>query len=75
MDVLFEAYALPPGQAILWPPSMNILLKRLLEARYILIQKNPFGGADIGGFQISPDFLMITPEGRAFIVEFGQHEL
>jgi HNH endonuclease len=75
MDILFDAYTLTAGHVLLWPPVMQIMLKRLLESGYILIQ--PPGGAQVsmGGLRMSPDHLSITAKGRAFVEELGLHEL
>ena len=74
MDILFEASKLAQGQAIEWPPVMNILLKRILEAGLVHIHKARASVA-LQGMQASPDYLVITDKGRKLIDELGIKEL
>lgn len=74
MDILFDAARLGPGQGIMWTPVMMVLIRRILEAGYIQVIKSG-SGVVINGLQQSPDYLVITSEGRSFLAEFGQHEL
>jgi len=74
LDILFELYQAQPNASIQWPPFMNILIKRIIEAGYIGIQKAQ-GGVHIMGMQANPDYLLITPKGRKFVEELGLHEL
>ena len=53
---------------------MLVLIRRLLEAGYIHVHEQE-GAVILGGLKQSPDFLVITPKGRAFLGEFGEHEL
>ena len=70
--MLFEAAKLPSAKhAILFPPFLNLLIKRLLDAGYVAIQKNIGGGINASGLQISPDFLRITDKGREFIASLS----
>lgn len=74
VDVLFEAYRLPIGQGIQWPPFMRLLIKRLLEAGYIARVEQK-GGVFIGGMKSDPDFLVITEKGKEFVASLGfEHE-
>lgn len=74
LDILFELFRIPADRAIQWPPFMNILLKRVLDAGYVRIQKAS-GVVEIDGMQANPDFLLITDKGRGFVNELGLHEL
>ncbi|MFH1923016.1 MAG: HNH endonuclease signature motif containing protein [Planctomycetota bacterium] len=75
LDILFELYRTGPGAVIQWPPFMHILIKRIIEAGYISVQKAPAGSVEIMGMQAHPDSLVITEKGRAFVEELGLHEL
>lgn len=74
MDLLFEAYRLPTGQAIEWPPFMNILIKRARDAQLLVIHKARSSIA-LNGMQASPDYLTITDKGRKFVDDLGITEL
>jgi hypothetical protein len=71
VDILFEAAKLQPGNAIAYPPTILLLVKRLLEAGYIVVQKNPHGSAASFGMQISPDLLGITAKGIEYVNSLG----
>jgi hypothetical protein len=72
--VLFEAYRLPIGHGIQWPPFMRLLIKRLLETGYIARVEQK-GGVFIGGMKSDPDFLVITEKGKEFVASLGvEHE-
>ncbi len=75
MDILFDAAKLSPGQGILWTEVMCPLIRRVLEAGYIAVAQGASGSVYLGGLKQSPDYLIITPKGRDFLREFGQHEL
>ena len=75
LDILFELYKADKGQMIQWPTYMHILIKRIVEAGYISIGKAQGGKVIISGMQASPDYLVITNEGRTFVNELGIHEL
>jgi hypothetical protein len=75
MDVLFEMAKIPAGEGILWPPFNLLLLKRLLDAGYILAQQPQGGFVSIGGMVASPFSLILQDAGRAFLGEIGTHEL
>lgn len=76
MDVLFELLRTKPGQAIAWPPSLMVLLKRLWEARYIDCYSDDPGGFFSDGTRIKPDkMIFLTSGGRAFGESLGVAEL
>jgi hypothetical protein len=74
MDVLFELYGLKRGVGLLWPPFMHILLKRLLDSKFIDIQ-SPSNDVIIGGMRTNPDTIFITDWGRKFVQELGLREV
>lgn len=67
VDILFELVHLPSNQGIQFPPFLAMLIKRLLDARYVILAKNPNGFASSMGMQLSPDILIITEQGRQFV--------
>lgn len=71
LDVLFELVRLPPQTAILFPPFLSLLIKRLLDAGYVVLQKHDQGYAISFGLQTSPDFLVITDKGREFVASLS----
>ena len=71
VDVLFEAYKLPPEQALQYPPLMGLLIKRLLDAGFVTLRNHPGGGAYSMGMQLTPQLLMITDRGRDFVNSLG----
>ena len=71
VDILFEAYKIPSGNAMAYPPSMVLLVKRLLDAQYIQIQKDPRGSVSMLGIQTSSDLLSITQKGREYVDSLG----
>jgi len=71
---LFEAYRLPPGQGVQWPSFMHILLKRLYDSGYIESHEPTFR-VTVGNLRATTDIVAITSKGRAFVEEFGLHEL
>jgi hypothetical protein len=74
MDILFELIKLPAGQGLNWPPFNHILLKRIVESGFVLIQEQQ-GGITLNGMRASPDLIGITTKGREFIAELGISEL
>ncbi len=74
MDMMFELHALQSEQVIMWPPYLNLLIKRLIESQFVDIER-PRAKVSLGGMQASPDHLKITPRGRQFIDSLGLKEL
>ena len=74
IDVLFELNRLPSDQCMPWLGFMLILLKRLLDSRFIKVHDSQVA-TFVHGIKATPDFIAITPEGRAFISDLGIHEL
>src|SRR5438876_8050096 len=73
VDLLFELYRAPAGNAIQFPAYMMLLVKRMLEAGYVQRVETP-AGVLIGGMKSNPDYLLITDLGRKFIEDLGLHE-
>ena len=71
VDILFEACKLPPNHAMAYPPTMVLLVKRLLDAGYIGIQKDPRGSVSMLGIQASSDLLGATDKGRVYVQSLG----
>lgn len=71
VDVLFEACGLEIGTGVPFPPVMILLVKRLLDAGYILIQKDSRGGVSMLGVQMSADVLTATDKGREYVRSLG----
>ncbi len=74
VDILFELSKLPPEQALIWPPFSLLLLKRLLDAKYIATTKSP-AHMQISGIDLTPDLIALTSKGKAFLSEIEAHEL
>jgi hypothetical protein len=71
VDTLFEAYKVDMTCALPFPPALRLLVKRLLDAGYIQIQKDPRGNVEVFGIQVSADLLTITPKGRQYVESLG----
>jgi hypothetical protein len=53
---------------------MNLLLKRLFDAEYVILQDT--GGQHWwGGTKLNPDMLLLTEKGRAFVSSLSLHEV
>ena len=74
MDLLFDLYKLAADEAIMWPPAMLILIRRVVEAGYVNVDR-PGGGVIIGGLRSNPDHITLTDKGRQFLDELGIKEL
>jgi hypothetical protein len=53
---------------------MHILLKRLYDSGYIESHEPTFR-VTVGNLRATTDIVAITSKGRAFVEEFGLHEL
>lgn len=74
IDVLFKANRIPRGQVIQWPPFMNILIQRIVEAGFVTLSQGG-RGVSAGGMQINPLDLTITQEGRDYIQRIDKEEI
>jgi hypothetical protein len=74
VDVLFELIRLPENNALIWPAHSLLLLKRLLDAEYVIPTRSP-AHMMISGIDLTPQLIALTDKGRAFINEIGIHEL
>lgn len=66
IDILFELDKITDGGAMQFPPYLILLVKRLIEAKYIEWIQTPMG-VQIGGMKSNPDYLKITREGHEFV--------
>lgn len=73
MDVLFEMKDLPQNQGIYWPPFMILLLKRLVDSGYLLVQQ-PDGQILMHGMPSAPLIIALSPKGRSFLADLGHVE-
>jgi hypothetical protein len=71
MDIMFELNKLLPNQHILFPVYLALMIKRLLDAKYVLLQKDPNIHASSGGLQLNPDYLSITKKGIDFLTSLN----
>ena len=74
VDMLFESMKVPVGNSMLFPPSMPLLIKRLLDAEYVVLQQHPNGYSSSFGMQTSPFVLNITEKGRTYVESLGLSE-
>lgn len=75
MDVLFELFRMPPTEGIPWVGFNLILLKRLLDSGFLDVHELGGVSTTIHGFKTSPDLILITENGRAFVQDLVLHEL
>jgi hypothetical protein len=73
IDVLFELNRLPPEQGLPWVGFNLILLKRLLESGFIVVEEID-SGFSVGDIKTTPDLIYITLQGRQFIADLGIKE-
>jgi len=71
MDVLFELYQARPNAALPFPTYLGLLIKRILDAGFVEIRVDPSMSVHFGTIKMSPDFLVLTQKGRAFIESLG----
>jgi hypothetical protein len=75
VDMLFELFGKPVGEGIQWPPYLAMLIKRLLDAKYVEVIPNQRGAVFIGGMRSDPDLYVISDLGRQFVTSLGlEHE-
>lgn len=74
IDLLFQLRKAPEGSGVEWPPFMLMLLKRLVDADYISIHRsNDFTA--VGGLNLTPVILTLSPQGAEFLAILGEAEL
>ncbi len=66
IDILFELNKIPQDKAMQFPPYLILLVKRVIESRYVEWIETP-KGVIIGGMKSNPDYLKITDKGREFV--------
>jgi hypothetical protein len=72
--MLFELVRTGPGRGLLWPPHSRLLLKRLMDAGFIVWHPFP-GQAEISGVSIAPEVVVLTDKGRAYVDSISVQEL
>ena len=70
IDVLFELNKFPPGKTMQFPPYLILLVKRIIEAKYVKWTETPVG-VTIGGMKSNPDYLQISDEGKHFLTRLS----
>ena len=73
VDILFQLAATPRAQ-VMWAPFNQLLLKRLIDSRYIWYTETP-PGVTIGGMKSNPDYLQISQSGLEYVRSLGEVEL
>ena len=71
VDVLFDSAKIQNGESLLFPPQLTMLIRRLLDAEYVLLQQHQNLFSSSGGMQTSPLFLSLTLKGRIYIESLG----
>ena len=66
VDVLFALHDQPEKSALPFPPFMELLIKRILDAGYIGME-HPTGSVHTFGMQISPYYIFLTDDGYEYI--------
>ncbi len=74
MDVLFALHNAGPGKGIPFPTYLSLLIKRILDAGFVQIIETE-SGIRLGPVKVTPDFLEITKEGKAFVQSLGIQEI
>jgi HNH endonuclease len=70
VDILFELYRAQQGDVLQWPPFMMLLIKRLIDTKYIGIREER-AGVYISGMKTNPDYIFITIDGRNYVDSLG----
>jgi len=70
IDILFELEKILEDKALQFPPYLTLLIKRLIEAKYVQLIQTPVG-VMIGGMKSNPDYLKITPTGKEFVSQLS----
>ena len=70
LDILFQL-GFHPHVALPFPGILALLIKRLFDAGYVVLRQNPAGTMEMGGIRLSPDLLLLTDKGKAFIDGLG----
>ena len=71
MDALSEACKLQDHHGLHYPRGMELLIKRLLDARLVDLVENINGSARSFGVRIDPYLLVATSEGRKYYSSLG----
>lgn len=74
VDLLFDLYRKPPGAGVLWPAFLELLIKRVIDAKYVDIaeaEDQILVANQLGDLRVTPNFYSISQAGRAFINSLG----
>ena len=71
MDALTQACKLQENQGLPYPRGMELLVKRQLDARFVVLSENPNGSSHSFGIRIDPYLLVPTTEGRKYYASLG----
>lgn len=75
IDILFRVFKLSEDHALDWPPFLDILINRILDAKLVRIIERPSRSVSTRSMQISPNHLVITDEGRRFVERIRSEEI
>jgi hypothetical protein len=73
VDLLFELAA-NPTQPAMWAPFNVLLIKRLIDSKFIKYTVTQ-SGVFPGGMKASPDYIQVSPAGVAYVDSLGISEL
>lgn len=73
MDFLFHLRQAGPGEHIMWPPFNFLLIKRIVESEFIVMQKQNMS-IQLGGMETAPLLVFLTPKGKMFIDDLASKE-
>lgn len=66
VDILYELRKIDPNKGILWPRFNILLIKRIIDAGYIIVKQQDTS-VSINGMVASPDVIFLTDSGREFL--------
>jgi hypothetical protein len=76
MDIMFDLYKEPPGRCYTWIPQLTILINRSIQAGYLAVMTSrPGFHTIVGGMQMSPVEVHLTPSGRSFVASLSDSNL
>jgi len=74
IDILFDLYHVPEDKMFNFPANFEILIKRILEAKYVNFIRNT-RQLMIQGMQANHNFLKISPSGREFVKQLSEEDI
>lgn len=57
----------------MWPPFNFLLIKRIVESEFIVMQKQNMS-IQLGGMETAPLLVFLTPKGKMFIDDLASKE-